>query len=372
MILATSVKNKMILEFPHSAISYRLERRMGNNGEWLVLTANGFAADAGGGGVIPLPVSASYLDTAVKTGVYQYRAREFENPSSAYDHSAWVRCGDTGPVGYTFENYEIPEGTWGEILTADDLRLTFLWGIDFRASNGQPYTDEQVRFFINDAAAQIERELKITIKKTRIMFEPDSRGLRQGMDYDVDESRYTYKRERVQRNGMIKTRRRPVRSVSRLDILSRNEKVTSLLNAYTLDKNKGLIKFFNRLPKTSDSFRAVETVIYPYGAETRDNNFFYAIDYVAGYEDSDQVPADLRGVIGKVAAVSLLNNIGRGLMSGFSSSSLSMDGVSESFSSTQSATSAYYGADIKQYESEIKDYIEANKLKFGFITMGAL
>jgi hypothetical protein len=59
-------------------------------------------------------------------------------------------------------------------------------------------------------------------------------------------------------------------------------------------------------------------------------------------------------------------------MSGFSSSSLSMDGVSESFSSTQSATSAYYGADIKQYESEIEKYIAENKMKFGHIVMGAL
>jgi hypothetical protein len=149
-------------------------------------------------------------------------------------------------------------------------------------------------------------------------------------------------------------------------------KRTSLLGASTVDKNKGLIKFFNRPPKVSDSIRAVETAIYTYGAEVRDNNLFYAIDYVVGYENSDQVPMDLRGVIGKLAAVSLLNNIGRGLMSGFSSSSLSMDGVSESFSSTQSATSAYYGADIKEYKDDIENYIAVNKLKFGHITIGAL
>jgi hypothetical protein len=49
-----------------------------------------------------------------------------------------------------------------------------------------------------------------------------------------------------------------------------------------------------------------------------------------------------------------------------------MDGVSESFSSTQSATSAYYGADILSYRKEIDDYIAANKMKFGHIVMGAL
>jgi len=50
-----------------------------------------------------------------------------------------VRVGDCEPVGVTFGNYAVPEGCWGEIMTADDLRLTYLWGVDFRASNGEPY-----------------------------------------------------------------------------------------------------------------------------------------------------------------------------------------------------------------------------------------
>jgi hypothetical protein len=370
MIKAYSVQTRVLIQFPDKAIQYRLERRAGNGGDWLVLTESGFVAD--GERVTPRAVSDMFFDISPMDGICQYRARDFPGETAPWDYTAWFRRSNAGPVGYTFENYHPPEGSWGEILTADDLRLTFMWGVDFRASNGQPYTDEQIRFFINDAIEQIERELKITIRKTRVACEPDRGGLRRGADYDAEESCYTYKRERVQRNGMIKTRKRPVRSVSRLDLLSRNEKATSLLNAYTLDKNKGLIKFFNRPPKTGDSLRAVETAIYPYGAETRDNNLFYAVDYIAGYENSDQVPADLRGVIGKLAAVSLLNNIGRGLMSGFSSSSLSLDGASESFSSTQSATSAYYGADIKEYKDDIANYIAANKLKFGHIVMGCL
>jgi len=59
-------------------------------------------------------------------------------------------------------------------------------------------------------------------------------------------------------------------------------------------------------------------------------------------------------------------------MAGFSSSSLSMDGVSESFSSTQSATSAMYGARIMEYRKEMEDYINQNKFKFGFFRVGSL
>jgi hypothetical protein len=59
-------------------------------------------------------------------------------------------------------------------------------------------------------------------------------------------------------------------------------------------------------------------------------------------------------------------------MSGFSSSSLSMDGMSESFSSTQSATSAYFGARIKVYEDQLEQYIEDVRRKFGTIAIGSL
>ena len=59
-------------------------------------------------------------------------------------------------------------------------------------------------------------------------------------------------------------------------------------------------------------------------------------------------------------------------MSGFSSSSLSMDGLSESFSSTQSATSAYFGARIKEYKDDIDKYIKENKHKFGSMNIGSL
>jgi hypothetical protein len=244
--------------------------------------------------------------------------------------------------------------------------------VDFRASNGASFTDGQIRYFIDAALTGIERILNITIKKTRVVCEPARRGLEKGKDYDEAEPYYTFKRERVERNGMITTRRRPVISISRLDLLSRNEKIIPLLGSSTFDPTKGQVKFYDRLPRQSDSMRGVEAAVFPYGPGTLERTLCYAIDYAAGYETADDVPMDLREVIGKQAAVSLLNIVGRGLMSGFSSSSLSMDGVSESFSSTQSATSAYYGADIKEYKDDIQNYITENKMKFGHIVMGSL
>lgn len=49
-----------------------------------------------------------------------------------------------------------------------------------------------------------------------------------------------------------------------------------------------------------------------------------------------------------------------------------MDGVSESFSSTQSATNAYFGARINTYLKDIKNYLEENRNKFGPMTIGSV
>jgi hypothetical protein len=370
MIKAYSIQRQVLIQFPDKTMQYRLERRDGSDGPWLALADSGF--EPGNDGIVPVALSDMYLDTYLMDGICQYRARNIENDSSEWDYTAWLRRGSAEPFGVTFENYESPDGSWGDIITPDDLRYTYMFGVDFRASNGAPYTDAQIQYFIDAAISQIERQLNITLKKTRIKCVPGRRGLQKGIDYDEEENYYTYSRAKIQRNGMIDLRKRPVLAVSRLDLMSRHNSAHSLLDAYTLDKTKGRITFFNRLPRVDDSYRAVQVAAYPYGSETWERNLLYAIDYTAGYEKADDVPMDLREIIGKQAAVSLLNVIGRGLMSGFSSSSLSMDGVSESFSSTQSATSAYYGADIKEYKDDIEHYIAANKLKFGHIALGAL
>jgi hypothetical protein len=370
MIFAVSIKNKAILELSNPAIPYCLERKRGAAGEWLVLTSSGWAHDEEG--AAPVPVQRVFLDNEVEDGIYQYRTRPFDNPGAPYELSLWVRCGNTGPMGHTFGNYRAPEGEWGEILTPDDMRYTYMWGIDARATNDASYADEQIRFHIESSLAEMERRLNITIKKRRIACEPGRRGLRPDIDYDEEESYYSFRRERIQRSGMITTRRRPVLEVSRLDLLSRNNPVRSLLDASTLDKTKGLLRFFNRPLGAGDTGRAIQNALYPYGADTFDSQLFYAVDYAAGFESAGAIPKDLRAAIGKMCAIELLNIIGDGLMAGFSSSSLSLDGVSESFSSTQNATSATYGARIKAYTEELEGYIKANKLKFGTMTLGAL
>jgi hypothetical protein len=211
------------------------------------------------------------------------------------------------------------------------------------------------------------------MKKVRVRCNPEERQLKKGEDYDVEEGYYEFRLHKIERHGLISTRKKPINKLHNLRLLSRySAPAMNLTDSTVVDKTKGLLKFMKRPIRPSETSFGIQTAINPYGSELLNPYLFYSIDYDAGYDSAADVPADLRHAVGKMAAISLLNIIGDGLMSGFSSSSLSMDGMSESFSSTQSATSAYFGARIKVYEDELDNYIAETSRKFGFIQMGAI
>ena len=374
MAITAEVTNSRILVKIDGNDKYYLQRANSSDRTWL--TWNGVADFT-----TAVEVSGFFVDSYNLTDeLYEYRcvSSSIESPEgSDFDYSCWIKFGTPDKTGYSFNNYSAPTGKWGTIVTPDDLRYTFLWGTDFKATNGEYFTDEQIQWFIDEATRYAERQLNITIKKRIIKSWDETSELTQSTrykegDYDDEESYYDFSYRKIQRYGMITTCQRPILNVTRCDLIDKDGKKTSLLKGLVIDKKKGLLKNINRPYKPSHTSIGISSAIGRYGTESLTNHLFYAIDYTAGYASSDYVPEDLRQIVAKIAAISLLNIIGDGLMSGFSSSSLSMDGISESFSSTQSATSAYFGARIAVYKDDVKAYITENKYKFGFMPIGAL
>lgn len=382
-IKAESTSTRIVLTISGAAASYRLERAFYKSRAWHTWTADGWILNTESPEALAVPAGDFVDSSSLENGLYEYRIVDasVEVPTGdQYEYSAWARFGDTssvGAVGYTFGNYCAPSGEWGTPATPDDLRYTYLWGTDFKATNGQYFTDEQTQYFIDAAITELERELNICIRKRVIRCEPDKRNLvrttkfAQG-DYDEEEPYYKYKQEEINSRGMITTRRRPIIKVTKCELVNIGGGSMDLLPSTYIEKKKGVINFMKRPWRRSDTYTDVAKVLFPYGEQTFRSYMYYAVDYEAGYETSDDIPDDLRQIIAKVAAISLLNVIGDGLMSGFSSSSLSMDGMSESFSSTQSATSAYFGARIAVYQKEVQDYIKANKYKFNHIPIRSI
>jgi hypothetical protein len=72
----------------------------------------------------------------------------------------------------------------------------------------------------------------------------------------------------------------------------------------------------------------------------------------------DKFPDDIKDLVGKIASFGPLNIAGDLLGgAGIASQSISIDGLSQSFNTTSSATSAGYGARLIQYRQEIKDVV---------------
>ncbi|GHT84383.1 hypothetical protein FACS1894137_07350 [Spirochaetia bacterium] len=374
VIFGQSLKNKVVVTVIGNG-PFRVERLKKGVEGWEVWTETGFSADPAADPT-SVPVGDILDNQGITDGLYTYRCVKFDiiDPTpEKYTYSNWVRCGSIGPVGWSFGNYAPPPGEWGEVCTPDDFRFTWIWGTDFKATNGMSFTDEQIRYYIDAAMAEMERRLNITIKKVRVRCNPEERHLVKGTDYDVEEGYYQFRMHKIERQGLISTRKKPINKLHKLRLLSRYSAPTmDLTDSTIVEKTKGLLRFTKRPIRPSETSYGIQTAINPYGSELLNPYLFYLVDYDAGYDSAADVPADLRHAIGMMTAIALLNIIGDGLMSGFSSSSLSMDGMSESFSSTQSATSAYFGARIKVYEDELAGYISDTARKFGFLQMGSI
>ena len=292
------------------------------------------------------------------------------------------------PTGYSFDNYVVPEDQWGKVVTADDMRFTYMFGIDAVAQdiNETIWMDSQYDFFVNGAVAEFEKYLTIDIRKRiyktpSIEMDGDSlasltrgRKVGPGVDYTDLEDTYPFIPANWNRYGFIQLRHSPIISVERAIL---NNAIGSRL--FDL-KGNGWLRLNRRATGQINFYPAGRTFTFtPFGGGSVTQRLLsygirypgaFEIDYTSGYESSDFVPDELREIIAKYAAIKSLASIGDGLLAGFSSQSVSLDGLSESFSSTQSATSAYFGARIKQYRDEIADWLKLNRYKYGQIPIG--
>lgn len=347
MLTATKAANNIILST--QLTGYTLERRL-NTGSWEPWNGTGWS-----GTPVILNVQ-NFTDYNLADGVYQYRA--FLNEK--YHYTSCVPIG-SDPVGWTFRNYVIPEEQFGEILTADDLQYSFLWGQDLTASNGDPWTSEQSQTLIEWSVFQLEKKLNIDIFSRQYFCDDEQ-------NEDIEEEEFVLKTfpypNRRQRRYLIIMRQRPIQEVTRFDFFSPvDTKIFSLLKWMRLDRRKGRLWYYPKQGK----LQSFSSNGYPWNYLLDAVNYpdAFRIDYKTGFKNAKLIPKDLREIIGKIAALKMLNVIGDGLLAGFSSSSLSLDGMSESFSSTQSATSVG-GNMYVRFENKdvrIKD-IYKNKFKY--------
>lgn len=304
-------------------------------------------------------------------------------------------------VGFAFNNpdetndYHAPK--WGLLVSSDELRYDELFGNPLIAeADSFAFTNEQLLDYVRLAIAEVERFLNIDILPRLIRYEDridaggneiprsdiDDSGYlstlkteKQKNELYIRESGYPYRVLAARHEARLKLRRRPVRDVLTANFADPYTGTTVIdLTPYRVVK-KGLVGvcYFrpNRIAGRTYSWDLVwqNYLIAPY---TRDIQDIFLIDYTTGYEKASHVPDDLRWLIKKLSAVNLMATYGDGKFAAVASRSVSLNSVSESISTTMSATSAAFGARILQYQKEIKEWIATNKQKYSRTSIGVL
>ena len=168
-----------------------------------------------------------------------------------------------GPVGYSFRNYEAPEDDWGIVATADDMRYTWMFGIDAVAQdlNQTRWEDSQFDYYVDGAMAEFETYLTIDIRKriykTPSIGDPSMQlldGLTRkqrfgpGVDYTDLENSYPYIPGHWKRYGFVQLRKCPVISIEQAVLLNPlgGELIDLVSNNWLRisNRNTGMLHFY--------------------------------------------------------------------------------------------------------------------------------
>lgn len=229
------------------------------------------------------------------------------------------------------------------LIDADFLKNVFLFGVSLKDDNGNDMSDYLIEFYIRSAQMWLERELQIAIQPTTITSETHDYVIQDYMSF-----------------GFLKLNYLPVRRVSRIAMKfpTNDDSIEFNPKWFKVDSRNGMVNLIptvgsissllmgqggSFLPLLYNSMLSVPAII--------------EVDYEAGFVKG-KVPSDILEIIAMKAAIGPLNIAGDLIVgAGIASSSISLDGLSQSIGTTSSATNAGYGARIIQYEKQIKNLL---------------
>lgn len=228
------------------------------------------------------------------------------------------------------------------ILTVDQLKQRYLFGVDFRNDNGDFLDDRTFQFYILSAIEWFEHQLDIKLLETTIV---------EKQDYNVND---------YQAYNFIQLDNYPVISVEEFNVQYPTGQTVVNYPAewIRLDKEHGHIRVVPTAGTLSEILIGQGGSYLPAiynGLQSLPHLF--EIRYTAGFEDC-RVPANILDLIGMFASLGPFNIFGDLIAgAGIANVSLSIDGLSQSIGTTSSATNAGYGSRIIQYLKQIKEQI---------------
>lgn len=253
----------------------------------------------------------------------------------------------------------------GAILSVSEIWSTYLYGVSIQGSQGSTFSDESVKFYIEAAQKEIENYFNLLFVKQLIVLENSS-----------------YFRTDYWQHFPIIFTKYPVREpLSLTGMLAKMEQIVYPEGWLFCHKDSTGIgkRRISVVPTGASTTKAnAEVILTGITSQIGFQRFenipdYWDFQYITGF-DLDKLPMDLINLVGKLAAINLFNIAGDLVFSvpGMASMSLGIDGLSQSMSSTASATSSAYSARIIEYQKEIKESVSRLKLVYDEIKFQVL
>lgn len=267
------------------------------------------------------------------------------------------------------------------VLSVNDLKTKFLTGLPLPDS----LSDETLSFFILSSIGELENHLGI---KLRLQVVEESE------DFHADDHRQW---------GFIKVSY-PVRCVVDVSgFLNTTKQVQypkEWLSVKRSPNKKQFSRIINIVPTQGSSSSAIGVygTIFPTLANSRTIPNYWRIQYLSGWRQGE-VPNELLEAVGVLTSIKVLQQISDALMAGsvkvtvdqngrqilapsgsqfggiglgMSSKSISIDGLSQNYSSYANGQTGIWGARLKQYSDMMNPSMQGSFLNRLFDTYGAI
>jgi hypothetical protein len=294
----------------------------GLTGEYLELTAPGtrLALEAG-------KAIYEYTDSA-GSSTYYYKSSYYNSVSGLESSLSDAQQGEGDPAL--------------DILSVEELKTNYLFGVDLTKDDGTAYPESLFEWYIKSAVSWLEIKLDIPIRPRSF------------------EERHDFFREDYAKYIWLHLKHCPVIDVEEVKLVLPGEQVVQTFDRSWLywEAESGQLQI---VPGSGN----IGTILLGAGgswlpmifAAARFIPQAFRVKYTAGFS-SGTVPGVVRDVLGKLASYGPLNIAGDLIAgAGIAAQSLSIDGLSQSVSTTSSATNAGYGARLLQYIKENKEVI---------------
>lgn len=265
---------------------------------------------------------------------------------------------DGSPADVVQPPQQALDTSYEAVLTVEQLKQAFLFGIDLTNDDDDPFPDEMFALYLQAAMAQTEMELDINlVPKFFDQF-------------------YDFYRRDYENFCFVQLKEKPLISIEKVSLELGGQTIITFDNAWVKpDLHGASFQIYPGNSAIGSSFITQGGGYLPFifGMNDYLPNLIH-VQYFAGLGlgDARYLPL-LREVVGKRAARGPLNTAGDLIAgAGIGSQSIGIDGLSRSVTTTNSSSMSGFGGRITMWDKEVAGAMKTLRRYFGGLKMTAV